>query len=340
MFIMVNKIDFIDLNILLFFFILNFFFYIFHNHFFKIFNLYDKPNKRKIHNVITACSGGIFIIINIFILLLFFILDLNELSLSNIFIGKKQLYSFLLTSLFFLLFGVGDDKYNFSANKKFFWFTIIIFQNCVFDSDLRINTIYFTDSIIIDLHSASLIFTIISILAFINFFNMFDGINLQSIIYSFIIFCFFIYNNVAELFFIILTLCLMPLLYLNYRGKVFLGNNGIYLLGYLISYFIIKSYNLNAISVEDIMLIIMIPFLDMLRLIIIRTINNKNIFEADKDHIHHIFLKKFGLLKTNIIIQLSIALPLILSTIYQQKIFFIFVIFIVYTILIYSLKKN
>ena len=76
---------------------------------------------------------------------------------------------------------------------------------------------------------------------------------------------------------------------------------------------IISDYNWNKnYYVEEIFLYMMLPGIDMIRLTLVRTINNKSPFEGDNRHIHHILISRFKYLKTIIIISLLIFIPIIL----------------------------
>ena len=78
-----------------------------------------------------------------------------------------------------------------------------------------------------------------------------------------------------------------------------MGDNGSLTIPYIISYFLVKSYNNNIIEFsDDIFIVMMIPGFELLRLFFTRTINKKNPFTADRKHIHHILLKKIGYKKT------------------------------------------
>ena len=60
------------------------------------------------------------------------------------------------------------------------------------------------------------------------------------------------------------------------------------------SIFIIDIYKLEKIYADQIFLLMMIPGIDMLRLFIKRLMLRKNPFSGDKNHLHHILLKKFN----------------------------------------------
>ena len=87
-----------------------------------------------------------------------------------------------------------DDKFNISASKKFLFLSVIIILSLIFDESLNIQIIRFS---FLEkefyLSQYSIIITCFCFLVFLNAFNMFDGINLQSCSYSIIIFLSILY---------------------------------------------------------------------------------------------------------------------------------------------------
>ena len=164
---------------------------------------------------------------------------------------------------------------------------------------------------------------------------MFDGINLQSSFYSLIIFLSisFLYIN---LFFVnMMIIVLIFFSYLNFINKSFLGDSGTLLLSFIISYIFIKSYNQDLIKYADqIVLFMIIPGLDLMRLFILRIFNKKSPLSADRKHLHHILIEKYSLTKTLAIIIILILMPLILSFFHIGFLTIITVIIIAYSIIV------
>ena len=73
-----------------------------------------------------------------------------------------------------------------------------------------------------------------------------------------------------------------------------MGDGGVYLLSYVISYIFIKSYNKNLFIADEIFFIMLLPGLDMLRVFLLRLINGKNPFKPDRSHLHHLLLNYFS----------------------------------------------
>ena len=82
----------------------------------------------------------------------------------------------------------------------------------------------------------------------------------------------------------------------------------------------IKSHNLNQeFTPEEIFVILSFPGLDMFRLFLLRILNGKSPFNSDRNHIHHLILKKFNSLQAFLIIQIFIILNLILFYVLENK---------------------
>jgi UDP-GlcNAc:undecaprenyl-phosphate GlcNAc-1-phosphate transferase len=320
---------------LFFLFVINLFIILF---FFKpiisLLNCYDHPNNlRKIHKKKIAKVGGFLIIFNIFIF--------YAISFNSAVILKEEIFFILGCTLFFLL-GYFDDKFDINAYLKFFFQIIFLLFLVIFNNDFSINNIYisFLDKKIL-LGEFSIFLTIFCYLLFINAFNMLDGINISAGVYSSLLLV-FLYLHHNNIIFIVLIISLLFFLIKNYQNKLFLGNNGSYLLGFILSYFFIDLNRKTVISVEEIFLAMIIPGLDMLRLYVQRIYNKKNPFKADLNHLHHILLKKFIYNKTIIYLLLILCAPIFLNYFFvdSKKIYLImFIILSYFSLVIYLFKK-
>ena len=320
--------------------ILNLFFlYLFEN-LSKQIALFDKPDGiRKLHKKKIACIGGFIIFIN----LLGIILYLNFLNYSglNFFLNINEFNLFFFYSFIFFTIGYLDDKYNLNPNIKLILFIIVIyfflftFPNWIIKS---LNFSFYKNSI--NILEISYVFTILAFLLFINSFNMFDGINLQSVSYSiFILIIFYIKSNL-DLFYLFLIFPLLIFFYLNYKNKCFLGDNGTLLLSFVFSFLFVDFHNnKKLLFADEIFLIMLIPGLDMLRLFISRVMKGLNPFYPDRNHIHHLLIKKFGNNISLIILFSLILLPNVFYQLYNIKVLIIILSIFFYFYLIKFLAK-
>ena len=310
----------------------------------KKYGVYDYPDKiRKIHKKKTSLSGGLIIFLNILVIIFCYSFQGSQFeNLIKYFFNNNIIYLFLF--LFYLtvifLFGFFDDKFNISANKKIIFLLIFIFFSISLDSSLVISKINFSFSNdVFYLKEFKIFFTILCFLLFINAFNMFDGINLQSGLYSIYIFIIFFYFSENFLFLIIL-IPLVAFLYFNFKNKIFLGNSGSYIIGFLISYFTIKMFNnFNNIFSDEIFLLMLMPGFDMLRLFIFRLLNKKNPFVSDNNHFHHLLYSNYNFTYAIIINLFLSVMPFILGFFVPSYIAFLFFLIIYFSFLTF-IKNN
>ena len=280
-------------------------------------NLFDNPDKfRKFHKTKVPLTGGIIILLNSSLALIFTLFEQLYFDESIFFKNNLDLIILFISILIFFFIGFVDDKYNISPNKRFLFIIPILFPIIFFSDSLIIEKIDFSfiDYSFTLPYFYSIFWTILCFLLFINAVNMFDGINYQVGLYSIYISLFFLINNYFELFFTFLIIGLITFIFLNHKYKSFLGDSGSYLLAFIFGYFFIKMYNQSStIKVDHVVLFMIIPGIDLMRLFITRIIKRQNPFTPDRNHLHHIISAKFSLINTNLIIQTLIIAPSILG---------------------------
>ena len=296
----------------------------------KIINIYDIPdNKRKLHKNPVPLVGGILLFINFIIIILFFNFDI-EFNHLNV----------LLFSCLFFFVGLIDDKYNLLPTSKFLLNIIILLFFFKINENFLIQKFDFYNLEIKLNYYLSFFFTILCVLIFINALNLFDGLNLQTLLYCSITLLYLFYKdvNLKYVLIIILTLiCLMPF---NFKNKLFLGDSGVYLLGGFLSLSILDLHNINQkIFAEEIFVIMMLPGLDMLRLFINRLLNNKNPFYGDREHIHHLLQDRYHYNNAILILSFLMLVPVLLLFFISTKII-ILLYSIVYFFIIFKIYKK
>jgi UDP-GlcNAc:undecaprenyl-phosphate GlcNAc-1-phosphate transferase len=311
----------------------------------KVYNLFDIPDfKRKIHKYPTPLLGGLFIILNLF-LIIFLDNFFFKIFSNNFFQSNQNVILFLLSCLSFYTIGYFDDKYNLSANIKLLLMIIIILVVMFFDDNLLLKNISLTflkDKIYLKKYSYFV--TLLCFLLFINAFNMLDGINGQSASYAIYIFLILIFSKVLFFFSLFIIIILFFFLILNFRNKSYLGDSGSLLIGYLISYIFIKNYNLNLSQnffADEIFLIMSIPGYELLRLTFKRIIHKQHPFKGDKSHMHHLLInKKFNTHKAYVLIQLLMIFPYTLHLCTKSFFTSFAASIIIYSLFIYKFSKK
>ncbi len=330
------SLNLIILNIVLFFIYL-----VISTRFSNKLRLIDYPTKIKNHSEPTPAVGGL---IFFFIYLsIYFQLFLNF---------KLDDFYHYLTFFSFLIFLIGyfDDLNDNNPYLKSFLFILIVFIFLFFNQEILIKkiNISFVNSVYEISTFYSYIFTILCFWLLMNSFNLTDGLNGIAISYALIIFIsiFLIFNLNDFDHFIVLNFIIILFfsLIFNLKNKIFLGNNGAYLISFFIGVFLIKFYNESLSNIrfdtDRIFLMLMIPGIDMLRLFIFRIINKKNPLTRDQNHLHHYLKKKNSQEKVLIFYILLISVPIILDNIFNDvTIFLILVQIFLYTLIINRLKN-
>ena len=310
----------------------------------KIFHyIIDKPdNVRKFHSTPVPLAGGIIIFINILIYSIIILTNQEYFFEELIFDNTTDAYVFFLTIVLIFIIGYLDDKYDLSPNLKFILLTIVIIVILNLDENLVIKEIRFSfNKDTFNIEPFNLLFTCFCFLVFLNAFNMFDGINLQSSIYSIIIFFSLLIFLTNSILIYVMLITLLGYSYLNYKNITFLGDSGALVLAFIISYFFIKTYNLGLITYTDeIFIYMMIPGVDLIRLFFKRILQRKNPLKSDRQHLHHLLCLKFTNIQSLIIIQSIIIFPILLNSLSLNKVAIIIFTIFLYTILIIQLKDN
>jgi UDP-GlcNAc:undecaprenyl-phosphate/decaprenyl-phosphate GlcNAc-1-phosphate transferase len=248
-------------------------------------NLVDIPKTRKVHLKNTAYTGGI--IISIILVCAIQLFDISDKNLN------------LILSIAFLISIIGliDDRYYLNAGGKLSLQIIPIFYLVVFEN-LSLNHIGDYNYFKLTLGTFAIPFTLICVLFLINSFNYFDGLDGTlgfSSISVLAILYYLIPNQDFQLTLIIILIPICIFLFHNFSlmklPKLFLGDGGSLLLGFIISFILIYLANENAIHPILIAWSIVIFVYEFLSINIIRLKNKKELFKAGQDHLHYILYK-------------------------------------------------
>ncbi len=320
--------------------ILNFIFVLFFDFFEKKINLYDYPNHKKIHLKKTSLAGGIIFFFNLSFFLIFYNF-LYPAKFENLF-GFDENFSLIiffvsLSIIFFI--GIFDDKKNLSVRLRMFSLIIILIINLLINESLNISNIRLSFFDSFSIGSYSIFWTLLCFLLFINAFNFFDGINLQSSGLIFAIITFFLIHQLFIELIIVIFISNVFFAYLNYKSKIFLGNSGSFFLPFLFGSLLISAYNSNLnINSDEIVILLLIPGLDLFRLFFMRIYRKKNPFKGDREHIHHYLLDNFSQINSVLIVQFLIWIPFIIYNFFGNFFISSFLQVIFYTYIIYKYK--
>ena len=264
----------------------------------RIKNLMDKPNQRSSHKEKTPTMGGV----------AFFASLLSSLYFLQVYDSHKLGLSLVIGLLILFYVGVKDDLVGVSPRTK------IIGQMLSFIFVMDSNELSITSlNGFLGFYELPLwlsyflgIFIIISI---VNAYNLIDGINGSASMVGIMIFSIFsyIFYQTEDYYFVLLSIssigCLAAFLRYNISKKnsIFMGDTGSLLIGFVIGVCTLRFLNLpiERLSMANInyynkfvlvFIILYIPFVDTMRVFLIRILKHRSPFFADRNHIHHIMI--------------------------------------------------
>lgn len=274
--------------------------------------LFDQPDERKVHHRPIPRLGGVtFFPVIVFTFSVFTALRIMLKEIPNDLFSANTACEFLfliagLTLLYII--GIADDLMGVRYRKKFF---VQIISASLFPiSGLYINNLYGLFGINEIAAWIGIPLTILLVVFITNAINLIDGIDglasglsMVALIIFGVIFIHHDFWNLSMLAFISIGV-IIPFFAYNVFGneekgrKIFMGDTGSLTLGFILSFFVLKycmfvdgvhmqSYG-SPIVVAFSMLLV--PSLDVVRVVLKRLRNKKALFMPDKTHIHHKFL--------------------------------------------------
>ncbi len=235
-------------------------------------------------------------------------------------------------SLFLYLIGYLDDKIHLKIKYRFFFSVILILILLLKFNEYRIEYLYFFDQRINFINSTSIIISLFMILGFFHVINMSDGRNCLVILYFINIFIFLLLKNGENYFnYYLITLISLFLVFIqNYFNKSFFGNSGILFVSIFIAMVLIYEFNKGTLSIENIFILLYLPFFDALRVTLVRIYKKKSPFLSEKNHLHHLprnwnhaLIVLIILFSLNNLIQLFINLSFLIIFSYSIISFFV-----------------
>jgi UDP-GlcNAc:undecaprenyl-phosphate GlcNAc-1-phosphate transferase len=260
--------------------------------------VFDSPGRHKIHDKFTPSMGGFPIVVGVAFSLLI-ALPLSELANLKFF--------FISIALMFIT-GFRDDILTLSPKQKMLSqflpvIILVVFGNTVLSSFYgTLPALHFPEY----LGWAITIFTIIILTNSYNLIDGLDGLAGTVGLISLTLFGFWFYGTdqiALALISFSFAGSIVAFLIFNWQpSRIFMGDTGALTIGFLLSYlaiqFINKNYNLPPAhsirfqaSISTVVCVLIIPIFDTLRVIILRLRKFQSPFQADKNHLHHQFLK-------------------------------------------------
>lgn len=244
----------------------------------------DSPDERKVHTTAIPRLGGIAIFASLLFTVIYFC-DINQ-----------QMKGLLSGAIVIFLTGLADDLANLTPRQKFVGEFMaaglavlmggIVVQHL--GNPFGLGTI--------QLGFLAAPFTIIAIVGLINAINLLDGLDglaggvcaIASVSFAIIS-----YKSGNQILFQVTIALLGALLgflrYNNYPAKIFMGDGGSLMLGYLMGVFsvMLASGGTHPVSPYVPLIILGVPILDTLVVMANRKRFGKRLFQPDKTHLHH-----------------------------------------------------
>ncbi|WP_163514088.1 MraY family glycosyltransferase [Gelidibacter japonicus] len=260
--------------------------------------LMDEPGSRSVHSKRTPTLGGIAIFVSLVVVIT---------TLGGL-LNTKVLLLLLggMTILFFL--GLKDDLLVLSPRKKFLGQLMAALVLIIF-TDTRIIGFSGIFGITVLPYWLSVAFTLFVYILIINAYNLIDGVDglagsLALFACAAFAYVFLKTQDISMATIAVATIgSLIPFLRLNFakKRKIFMGDTGSMVIGFLLSFFVVRfigeaqlyrgSIFFNSAPVLA-LAIMFFPLLDTFRVFFIRLIlHKKSPFHADQNHLHHGFLK-------------------------------------------------
>lgn len=260
-------------------------------------NLVDNPDARKLQRNPTPVMGGIAV---------FFGLILG-LATSQI-ISTNNMFIYTAAMMIMLYIGTIDDILNLSPKMRFI-IEIAVITLLMFVTGAAINNFFGLWGV----HSLavwlSVPLTIIACVGIINAINLIDGVNGLSTgfcVMASSLFAIFFYHSQN------LTMCviavsaagaIIPFFLHNVFGRatrMFIGDGGALVMGTIMSVFVMNILNTESVGliyehkafglIPFCLAVLSVPVFDTLRVMTTRIINGTSPFNADKTHLHHLFI--------------------------------------------------
>lgn len=275
---------------------------------------FDDFNHRSSHKTLATRTGGIGIFLTVLII-----------SLYYYFLGIEVFdYSLFIPLGIMFLIGVYDDLYN--ADFKLKFLLQIIVAKILIDQGFVISNFYGLFSLYEVpwlLAQVSTVFVFLVVVNAINFIDGIDGLAITEVIKIILVIEFFSdgLTRLAPLGLLVVT-SILPLYYYNFKKKrkIFLGDGGSMLLGTLTMIYVLHTLGegfefKNELFINKTLFIILVliyPLFDLLRVFFLRIKDGKSPFIADSNHLHHKISRKLNLhLITTFVIELVSILILL-----------------------------
>ena len=269
--------------------------------------LVDRPNERKKHVGNIPVIGGVCVFLGV---------------ITGAFVaGQFHLFGnyVLVTAAVLALIGALDDRMDLSVRARLLVQSVAVLTVIVC-TGVHIHTLGHLFGVEMELGLFGIPLTLIAVIGLLNAFNMMDGIDgLAGMLALVSVVTIAVYQGSSPWpdlkLPLLLAAALLPYLAFNLGligKKIFLGDAGSMVVGYLLAWTLIKlsQDTPTHLSTIDVLWCVALPVLDTLAVMIRRIREGKSPFKPDRGHIHHLMLNAGLTPRASLVVLVTFAIAL------------------------------
>ena len=260
----------------------------------KLKNIVDNPDARKLNKVPIPVLGGVGVFFGVML----------SLSIAGYYIPEMSIpFELIIAMLIMLYTGVGDDILNLSPRLRFgmqiFTVCLMMFLGGIYIDDFHgLWGVFQLPQVV------AFLLTLISCVGIINAINLIDGVDGLCSCYGMFVsmmfaICFLRMGDVSYSVFAAAVFgALIPFMLHNVFGrryKMFLGDGGSLVLGFICALFVMRVIQsgddvVTGSTISFTLAVLAVPVFDTLRVMTARMFQRRSPFSPDKTHLHHMFI--------------------------------------------------
>lgn len=265
--------------------------------------IYAEMNERTIHTKKIARIGGVAIYVAFIISMALFV-KVDD-ALNRILLGATIMF----------VGGLVDDMLNLKPKYKLAFQCVAALVLISFGG-VTLDVIRLPFGMQIDLGVISLLVTFGWIIGITNAVNLIDGLDGLaggiSVIILIVIATLSVLEGRSDIMMLSLILAgstLGFLMFNSHPASIFMGDCGALFLGFVISAISLLGFKSSTLITLGLPILLLgIPILDTISAIIRRKLSGKSFSDADKNHLHHVLMRRFGHRNTVLILYAVTAL--------------------------------
>ncbi len=223
--------------------------------------------------------------------------------LIPIFFSLTFNHSIILSIVLILIFllGLTSDTGYFTSAKLRLLIQLIIILYFIISTETILTSVRIEKfDLLLDNYWVSIFFTLMCFMILTNGTNFIDGLNGLVLSYSLLIMLIIFFLDLYEYSFlshkdmITIIIILSYLALFNYFNKLYIGDSGSYLIGFLLGYILLQIYEKYPyFSPYFIALLLWYPVFEILFSVIRKLKINKSPLKPDNNHLHHLLFLYF-----------------------------------------------